>query len=141
MILYLILLLGALGTISLPWMLGYYAEYFVDAYYSIPGYRRFILPFLIVVALAAMWVLLEMIGMLRTVPRDPFVQRNVKALRRVGLAGMGIAGLFFGKCLLYPTFLTMACGALLVLCGLFAFTLSSLFRRAVALREENDLTI
>lgn len=139
--LYLVFLAGVLLTVTLPLMLEWYTGYFYDAYYLLPGYRRFILTFLIVVAVLGLWVVLEMIGMMRTIPTDPFVRRNVLALRRVGIIGLVIAALFFFKCILYVTFMTLLCGVILVICGLFAFTLSNLFRQAVTFKEENDLTI
>lgn len=139
--LYAIFALGVLGTVTLPWFLDYYTGYFYDAYYLQPGYRRFILSFLIVVALICLWILGELIGMMRSIPTDPFVARNVRALRRVGILAVVLAALFFAKCLYYLTFLTLACGFLFVVGALFLFTMCNLFRQAVTFKQENDLTI
>ena len=139
--LYIIFALGVLGTATLPFMLEAYALYFFDAYYPEPGYRGFIIPFLMIAAAQGLWVVMEMILMLRSVPRDPFIKRNVRALSRIGLVLMLLAATFGAKCLFYPTFLTMASAVLFAVCGLFAFTLAELFGRAVAFKEENDLTI
>ncbi len=135
------LALGAAGTVTLPWMLEYYTGYFYDAYYLQPGYRTFLLAFLLTVAVPGHWILLELIGMLRSIPQEPFVRRNVRALHRMGVLLLVLAVLFFLKCVWYVTFLTMACGVLFVICAMFSFTLSSLFAQAVAFKEENDLTI
>jgi len=59
----------------------------------------------------------------------------------MGIAGLIAALLFFAKCFYYITPLTLACGFLLLICSMGAFTLSDLFRRAVAYKEENELTI
>lgn len=139
--LYAIFVLGVLGVVTLPMMLEYYTGFLYDAYYLQPGYRRFILTFLVLVAVLVLWIVVEMIRMLRSIPTDPFVARNVRALRRCGAVGIIIAVLFFLKCTFYVTFLTMACGVLFIICGLFAFTLSNLFAQAVRFKEENDLTI
>jgi len=96
---------------------------------------------LITVAIPGLWIVWEMILMLRSIPKDPFVMRNVSALNRIGIIMLGISALFFAKLLFYITFLTMVSGILLLIFGVFAFTLSSLFKQAVIYKEENDLTI
>ena len=136
-----ILVFGIIGVITLPFMLEFYIGYFYDTYSILPGYRTFILFFLILVAIPALWVVVEMIRMLQSIPQGPFVIRNVRALNRIGIILLVLALLFFAKCLVYITFLTAGCGLLLVVCGLFAFTLANLFRQAVVFKEENDLTI
>ena len=140
-ILYIMFAAGILGTITLPWMIDTYARILYDAYYLQEGYRRFIVTFLTIAAVLVLWVIREMLCILRSVPLDPFVMRNVIILRRIGILLAALAVIFFLKCLYYATFLTMACGFLFVVCGLFAFTLCNLFRQAVVFKEENDLTI
>lgn len=139
--LYIVFVAGIIGTITLPFMLETYTAVLYDTYYLLPGYRQFILTFLMVVAVLGLWVVWELICIMRTVSLDPFVSKNVGSLRRIGFLVILISVLFFLKCLYYVTFLTMACGFLFIVCGLFAFTLCSLFRQAVAFKEENDLTI
>lgn len=139
--LYIIFALGILGTLTLPLMLEFYTGLFYDAYYLEPGYRTFIIVFLTIAAIMGLWIVLEMIWMLRSIPKDPFVVRNVRALNRIGVILLVLAVLFFAKCAVYVTFLTMGCGLLFIICGLFAFTLANLIRQAVAFKEENDLTI
>lgn len=139
--LYAVFVAGVGGTLTLPWMLDRYMVFFYDAYSLEPGYRTFILVFLMVVAALGLWVIAELILMMRSISRDPFVPRNVFAFRRIGGAALAIALLFFLKCCYYVTFLTLAGGLLLVLCSLVAFTLGGLFRQAVVFKQENDLTI
>jgi len=105
------------------------------------GYRQFILGFTMIVGFASVLALFEMILIMRSVPTEPFIKRNGKALKRIGVIAMAIAILFFAKCGLYVTFLTLVCGFIFLLGSLFAFTLAELFTRAVEFREENDLTI
>ena len=141
LVLYGLFVAGVVGTATLPFMLEAYAAKLYDAYYLMPGYKNFILVFLMMAAVLGLWVIWELIRMMRSVSSDPFIAKNVTSLRRIGALAMAIALLFFLKCLYYVTFLTMVCGFLFVICGLFAFTLCSLFKRAVAFKEENDLTI
>ena len=139
--LYGVFIFGVLCTITLPFKLKSYIDYFKDSYQQIPGYRTFIFIFLFVIAIPALWSVLEMIGMLCSISQGPFVMRNVHALNRVGILLLVLAALFFAKCFVYVTFLTLVCGLLMLICGLFAFTLANLFRQAVIFKEENDLTI
>lgn len=139
--LYAVFCVGVLLTMTLPFMLDTYFDIIYDAYSLREGYRWFILVFLMVAGSAGTWVVLEMIMMMRSIPSDPFVRRNEKALKRIGIIFTAMAVLFFGKCFIYVTILTLAGGIIFLLGALFAFTLTELFSRAVAFREENDLTI
>ena len=139
--LYVVFVVGVVGTGTLPWMLDRYMGYFYDAYSLQPGYRTFILGFMMVVAALGLWVIVELIRMMRSLSSDPFIMRNASALRRIGAVALAIALLFFLKCCYYVTFLTLAGGFLLLLCSLVAFTLGNLFRQAVVYKQENDLTI
>ena len=140
-VLYIIFVAGVIGTVTLPFMLETYTKILYDAYYLLPGYRKFILTFLMIVAALGVWVVWELIQIMRSIPADPFVVKNVVILRRIGFLVLLISAMFFLKCLYYVTFLTLACGFMFVVCSLFAFTLCSLFKQAVAFKEENDLTI
>jgi len=139
--LYAAFVLGIVGAATLPFMLETYMRILRDAYYLEPWYRKFILAFLMGIAVPGLWIVLEMIWMLRSIPKGPFVMRNVFALNRIGIIFLVLAVTFFGKCLLYVTFLTLLCGFIFIGCALFAFTLAALIRQAVVFREENDLTI
>ncbi|MCL2627387.1 MAG: DUF2975 domain-containing protein [Oscillospiraceae bacterium] len=139
--LYAIFALGILGTATLPFMIDYYTKFFYDAYFLEAGYRTFLLIFLTAVAIPGLWIVLEMILMMRSIPQGPFIKRNVTALNRIAVILLVISALFFAKLFFYTTFLTMACGFLFVVFGFFGFTLSSLFKQAVHYKEENDLTI
>ena len=140
-VLYIVFVLGILITITLPFMLERYIEYLYHTSYVEQGYHNFILAFLIVVAIPGLWIIWEMIRMLHSVQQGPFVMRNVRALNRIGVILFVLAVLFFVKCCVYITVLTMGCGVLFTIGGLFAFTLANLFHKAVIFKEENELTI
>ena len=139
--LYAVFAAGVIGAITLPFMLDNYAAIFYDAYYIESGYRIFLNVFLMCVAVPGSWIVMEMVLMLRSIPKGPFVMRNVRALNRIGFIFLALAAAFFIKCIFYITILTLFCGFLFVGGGLFAFTLAALIRQAVVFREENDLTI
>ena len=138
--LYVAFVSGIALAATLPLTLDRFAV-FMTASPLNPSYRAFILPFLMIVAIPSLWIVLEMIFMLRTISRGPFVLRNVAALYRIGIIFLVLAAAFFVKSLLFLTFLTMVCLLLFICAGLFSFTLAALIRQSVIFREENDLTI
>jgi len=144
--LYTVFVVGVLITITLPLMLDTYSHFFhgtlsLPDEYMPAGYSGFIMIFLRVVAVPGLWIVLEMIGMLRSIPRDPFVMRNVRALNRIGIIFLLLSATFFVKCLWFVTFLTAVCALFFIGSGLFAFTLATLIRQSIVFREENELTI
>ncbi len=79
--------------------------------------------------------------MMRTLERDPFVQKNVNALRRMGLTALVIALLGLSTLLLHPVPLAVIAALPVAMCGLFSLVLSRVFAQAVAYKLENDLTV
>ncbi|MCL2841286.1 MAG: DUF2975 domain-containing protein [Defluviitaleaceae bacterium] len=139
--LYAALVVGVILTVTLPFMLDTYARIIHGAVSLTPAYRGFIMPFLMIVAVPCLWIVVEMILMLRTIPTGPFVMRNVKALYRLGTLLFILSAIFIAKCFIFITFLTLFCAFMFVGSGLFAFTFAALIRQAIVFREENDLTI
>jgi len=140
-ILYIIFAAGVIITVTLPFMIGTYMRVLYDAYEIREGYKIFITVFLMVVGTLGLFIIFELIIMMRTMLKNPFVKRNVKSLNIIGITAFITAALFFMKCFLYVTFLTLAFGICLIILGLFALTLANLFNKAVEYKEENDLTI
>ena len=141
LILYALFPAGALVTITMPFMIDTYMAALYDAYAIEAGYKTFITVFLMAVGALGLFIIFELVIILRTIPKDPFVKRNVRSLNVIGSAAFVCAAMFFLKCFLYVTIMTLLCGACLVILGLFAFVLGDMFARAVAYKQENDLTI
>ena len=132
---------GFIVAATLPFMLDYYVLV-IQGHTSInPQYRAFIVPFLMLTAIPCLWIVAEMILMLRSIPAGPFVVRNVRALYRTGILFLALSAAFVFKCFAFFTFLTLLCTLLFIGGGLFSFTFAALIRQSVAFREENDLTI
>ena len=139
--LYAAFVVGLAFLLSLPFMLEHYV-YLIHGTPNInPSWRTFIIPFLLGVGALCLWAVMEMILMLRSIPENPFVMRNVKALYRIGIISLVLAAAFTVKCFVFLTMLTMFCVFLFVAAGLFAFTLAALIRQSIIFREENELTI
>jgi len=139
--LYIIFAAGIAVTATMPFMIDIYMKILYDAYELREGYRAFITVFLMIAGALGLFIILELIIMLRTMLKNPFVKRNVKSLNIIGMTAFITAALFFVKCFLYATIMTLLGGICLVIAGLFAFTLANLFNKAVEYKEENDLTI
>lgn len=72
---------------------------------------------------------------------DPFNQGNVNSLFRMGAASFLLAIFFVFKILIINTILTYIVILILIVGGCFSFVLSELFREALRVKIENDLTI
>ena len=79
--------------------------------------------------------------MMRTLESDPFVQKNVDALKRMGFAALAVALLGISTLLLHPVPLAVIAAVPVAMCGLFSLVLSRVFAQAVAYKQENDLTV
>ena len=79
--------------------------------------------------------------MMGTLDRDPFVQKNVNALRNMGLSALVIAILGLSTLFLHPVPLAVIAALPVAMCGLFSLVLSRVFAQAVAYKLENDLTV
>ncbi len=91
--------------------------------------------------LGAEYIAFTLFCMMRTLERDPFVQRNVDALRHMGLMALAVAVLGLSTLLLHPVPLAVIAALPVAMCGLFSLVLSRVFAQAVAYKQENDLTV
>ncbi|MCL2775719.1 MAG: DUF2975 domain-containing protein [Oscillospiraceae bacterium] len=140
-ILYIIFAAGIVLTVTMPFMIDRYMRILYDAYAVDTGYKTFITVFLMAVGVLGLFIVWELIIMMRTLMKNPFVRGNVKSLNIIGATAFIIAAIFFVKCFVYVTIMTLLAGICLVILGLFAFTLANLFNKAIEYKEENDLTI
>lgn len=90
----------------------------------------------------ALFIALTLLKMMRSLKADPFIPENVARLRRMGYAALGMTTCSF-LLLLIPVnvFIFLAAGLAVGLCGLLSLVLAELFGRAVAYKQENDLTV
>lgn len=84
----------------------------------------------------------QLLCMMRTLDEDPFVERNVRSLRRMGVIALIVSVLGAGATLMIHSVQYAALAAIPVaMCGLFSLVLSGVFAQAVAYKQENDLTV
>ena len=91
--------------------------------------------------LGAEYIAFTLFCMMNTLDRDPFVQKNVNALRHMGDVALIIALLGLSTMLLHPVPLAVVAAIPVAMCGLFSLVLSGVFAQAVAYKQENDLTV
>jgi hypothetical protein len=73
--------------------------------------------------------------------KNPFIMGNVKSLRVISIMCYAISVCFIVKIIFYNSFLTIIITMMFIIAGLFCTILSEVFRQAVIVKEENDLTI
>ncbi len=117
--------------------------WFIGDYFRV--FRRFYLPFCVIFIIAGIFALLilwELRSMFRTViGEDPFVVKNVRSLKRMGVCSFVIAACMALRLLLVITPAALVLVAVFVIAGLFSLVLSQVFEQAVTYKLENDLTI
>lgn len=115
--------------------------WFPDEYSGEAFYRAFITGFLLLSGTGALLIILDLVKMLKTAEGEPFVHKNVTALRRMGFVALAESALFFIKTAVFFTPMTAVCGLVMLMCGLFSLVLADVFEKAVLYKQENDLTI
>ena len=141
-----LLIVGMAAGLALSYLLlsGMGAE--VDAL-SLERYGSHVLTVLavglgVLFVIGALVIGVTLFAMMCSLDRDPFVEQNVRALRRMGFVALGMAACCLLLVLLPAnTILAQVLGAGVALCGLFSLVLSRVFERAVAYKQENDLTV
>ena len=83
----------------------------------------------------------ELLRMMHTLDGDPFIERNVRSLKRMGFLAILIALMGLATLLLHPVPLAVVAAVPVAMCGLFSLVLSGVFAQAVAYKQENDLTV
>lgn len=102
----------------------------------------FILIFLYVTGLFCLLICHEMRKIFKTLNRrNPFMMDNAVSLKRVSICSFIISICYVVKIICYNSILTMVITMIFVILGLFLLVLSEVFKQAVEVKEENDLTI
>ena len=101
--------------------------------------------FLYISDLAAIWFMLSLFGIMRSVTAgNPFIEKNVRLLQFISLACLTAFLSFALMILIYANFDCFGliiCSTILLFGALCSFVLSQVFARAVDYKSENDLTV
>lgn len=134
-----IFIIGLLILATLPVSLQHFFSDIFDT-----GYENytFLLVFLYLTGFLCLLLVYEVKKILgRLYRKNPFVMENVKSFKRIAYYSFLISSLYIVKIVLFITVLTVIVAFLFILAGLFSLVLSQVFAQAVAVKEENDLTI
>lgn len=138
------IVLGMLAGIPVIYEIFTYLIPALQAYYGNTGahsYLGFSCILAVLCVLGAEYIAYTLFCMMRSLEGDPFIQKNVKALRRMGFTALAIAACGFATVLLYPILFAVFVSLPVAMCGLFSLVLSGVFEQAVAYKQENDLTV
>jgi hypothetical protein len=122
-----LMLIGAILIIlGLPFVLKWYISLLRG---NTSELYAFLLPFLYVT------------GILALNRMDPFRMDNVKSFKTIAICCFLIAAAYVVKIFTFNSFLTIILFMVFVIGGFMLLILSEVFRQAVIVKEENDLTI
>jgi len=136
----LMLLLVTMLLITLPITVRIYLEVYIST--AGENYYWFLLVFLWVSGLLYMGIVYELRKMFKSLnQREPFRRENVASLKKIAVLAFWISAIYATKIIFYISLLTIVIGMAALSVGLFALIIGEVFRQAVEVKEENDLTI
>ncbi|HMM19379.1 MAG TPA: DUF2975 domain-containing protein [Selenomonadales bacterium] len=102
----------------------------------------FLLVFLFGTGVLGIGMVFELRQMFRRInEHNPFQRQNAASLKRIAVMALFISAAYIIKIVLYISFLTIIVAIAFLVFGLAGLVFSELFRQAVEVKEENDLTI
>lgn len=130
---------GAALLIGLPWTLKWLMSLFNE---GTAVHYKFYLIILYPIGLCLLFILSELrIMFLSLEETDPFVYRNVTALRRMAVAAGILCILFVIKMFVVNTLMTVLSFFVFFVAMLLSFILGDVFQKAVEYKQYHDLTI
>ncbi len=136
-----LIFIGGIGIfISLPKSLKWYLQssfvYLNDKIYF------YLLALIAITGIFCLMLVYEVRKIFKTLERkDPFMIDNVKSLDKIGLFCFLISACYISKIFLLNSFMTLIVIMVFIIAGLFSIILAEVFRQAIVVKEENDLTI
>ncbi|HEY8911121.1 MAG TPA: DUF2975 domain-containing protein [Desulfosporosinus sp.] len=121
--------------IALKWYLGLMYSRTSENY-------NFLFGFLFVTGIFALLIVNEIRKLLMNLNRgNPFIIGNVTSLNRIAISCWLITACYVIKIIFYNSFLTIIVAMVFIITGFFSIILAEVFRQAVEVKGENDLTI
>ncbi len=135
-----LMLIGAILIIlGLPFVLRWYISLLKG---NTSELYAFLLPFLYVTGILAAIIVYELRRVFITLNRmDPFRMDNVRSFKTMAVCCFLIAAAYAVKIFTFNSFLTIILFMVFIIGGFMLLILSEVFRQAVIVKEENDLTI
>ena len=134
-----ILVVGTACVFGLPFALGWG---FQNITWTMGENYWFLLVFLFATGILGIAMVFELRRMFcRINEHKPFQRQNAISLKRIAIVSLLIAAAYIIKIIFYTSFLTIVLAIAFLVFGLAGLVFSELFRQAVEVKEENDLTI
>lgn len=135
-----LVLIGGIGIyITLPLVLKWYLH---TMYKTSSENYYFLLGLLYVSGVFCLLIVNDIRRIFKTLNRrNPFMMDNAKSLNRIAVESFLIAASYIVKIIFYNSFLTIIIVMIFIIAGLFSIVFAEVFRQAVIVKEENDLTI
>lgn len=126
--------------LSLPWTLQWLMSVFYEG--DIVRMYAFYMVILYIFGILMLFILNELRVIFNSVEKsDPFILRNVTALRRISKASMASCIIFLIKTLAVNSLMTMVSLFIFFIASLFCTVLAEVFKKAVEYKNDHDLTI
>lgn len=117
-------------------------EWFYWYFWNDERYYRACVLLITPCGISSLYILWQLIRLLKSIShRNPFVQANVNGLKRIAISSFIISALFALLLYFRATVLTFGIAYIFLIAGFCFIVLAGLFQRAVAYKDENDLTI
>lgn len=130
---------GAVVLVSLPYTLRWF---FNNGVWSQGENYWFLLVFLFLTGILGLVMAYELRRIFHNINNyAPFQRQNAISLKRIAVAALLISTAYLVKIIFYISFLTIVVAGAFLLFGLAGMVFSELFRQAVEVKEESDLTI
>lgn len=134
-----ILVVGAVCVISLPVSLKWCFE---NSTWTAGENYWFLLLFLVATGVLGIVMVFELRQVFcRINEHKPFQRKNAVSFKRIALLALCISVSYIIKIIFYISFLTIIVAVAFLVFGLSGLVFSEIFRQAVEVKEENDLTI
>ena len=140
---FLLLLEGAavIVLLGLPKFLVFYLNWIESVFYS-PALYYGLIAILYITGILSVLILDTLRKLFSTMEEaNPFIRKNVRALRRMGIYSFTIGAAYVFKIFFLNSFMTMITVFIFLIAGIFCIVLADLFNQAIKYKEENDLTI
>lgn len=126
---------------GLPKFFGFYLNWIDSVFYNKALYYGLVIILYITGILAVL--ILDTLRKLFITMEDanPFIRKNVTALRRMAVYAFIVGLAFFAKIFFLNSFMTIIAVFIFFIAGIFCIVLADLFVQAIIYKEENDLTI
>ncbi len=129
---------GIAVVISVPWWSTFICDFL--GYSQMQYYT--VVAMLMLSGICALYIIYNLKAMFKTlIGKNPFVEENVQAFRKIAVACVLIAVIYLVKCFVLFSLATLIIVLIFIIATLFCLTIKDVFKQAVYYKEEHDWTV